>query len=60
MLFTTSASLACLSTSLACQQGPVAGVVDGELPVASCPPQRCGDGTVTSTSYPGLGAYTPN
>lgn len=51
----------CLSTSPECQQVPVAGVVAGEPPVASLPrPQRCGDGTVTFTSYPGLGAYTMN
>lgn len=38
MLITTSAATAYLST---CQRAPVAGLVDREPPVASCPPQRC-------------------
>lgn len=43
MLITTSVATAYLSTSLECQQAPVAGLVDQEPPVASCPPQRCDD-----------------
>lgn len=60
MLITTSAATACLSVSLERQQAPGGRVVDGELPVAGCPPQRCGGGTVTFTSYPGLDAYAMN
>lgn len=48
----------CLSLSV--PGTPGGRVVDEELPVASCPPQRCGDGMVTFTSYPGLDAYAMN
>lgn len=54
MLFSTSAAIACFSASLGCQQ---AGVVDGEFPAASCPPQRIDDGTFIFTGCPGMGAY---
>lgn len=55
MLFSTSAAIACFSASLGCQQ---AGVVDGEFPAASCPPQRIDDGTFIFTGGPGMGACT--
>lgn len=58
MLFSTSAAIACFSASLGCQQAGVAGVVDGDFPAASCPPQRIDDRMFIFTSCAGMGAYT--